>query len=166
MVFNVNTESKTEHTIRKSIKNWAENWCQITCGILFDLIYSMTSSDGGLSRTLEYPTLFWTFWKKIQGQKTRAKILRVLAKFQKNLKILTQIKRKILGNSYGMAKNLNPNWNIIAEIRSQFSKENWLLFFKKKYLEKNLNKSRKKIETQGFRKNAICRKRVQKKAEF
>ena len=44
MVFNGNTESKTEHTIWKSIKNWAENWCQIVCGILFDLIYSMTSS--------------------------------------------------------------------------------------------------------------------------
>ena len=45
MVFNGNTESKTEHTIWKSIKNWAENWCQIVCGILFDLIYSMTSSE-------------------------------------------------------------------------------------------------------------------------
>ena len=44
MVFDANTESKTEHTIWKSIKNWAENWCQIVCGILFDLIYSMTSS--------------------------------------------------------------------------------------------------------------------------
>ena len=44
MVFNANTESKTEYTIWKNIKNWAENWCQIVCGILFDLIYSMTSS--------------------------------------------------------------------------------------------------------------------------
>ena len=44
MVFNGNTESKTEHTIWKSIKNLAENWYQIVCGILFDLIYSMTSS--------------------------------------------------------------------------------------------------------------------------
>ena len=44
MVFNGNSESKTEHSIWKSIKNWAENWCQIVCGILFDLIYSMTSS--------------------------------------------------------------------------------------------------------------------------
>ena len=47
MVFNANTESKTEHTILMSIKNWAENWCQIVCGILFDLIYSVTSSVGG-----------------------------------------------------------------------------------------------------------------------
>ena len=45
MVFNPNTESKTEFTIWKNIKNWAENWCQIVYGILFDLIYSVTSSD-------------------------------------------------------------------------------------------------------------------------
>ena len=44
MVFDGNTERKTEHTIWKSIKNWAENWCQIVCGILFDLICCMTSS--------------------------------------------------------------------------------------------------------------------------
>ena len=44
MVFNANTESKTEYTIWKNIKNWAENWYQIVCGILFDLIHSMTSS--------------------------------------------------------------------------------------------------------------------------
>ena len=48
MVFNGNTERKTEHTIWKSIKNWAENWCQIVCGILFDLICCMTSSVRGL----------------------------------------------------------------------------------------------------------------------
>ena len=50
MVFNGNTERKTEHTIWKSIKNWAENWCQIVCGILFDLIYSMTSSEDRLAK--------------------------------------------------------------------------------------------------------------------
>ena len=42
---NGNTESKTEHSIWKSIKNWTENCGQIVCGILFDLMYSMTSSE-------------------------------------------------------------------------------------------------------------------------
>ena len=37
--------SKTEHTIWKSNETWPENWFQIFCDILFDLIYSMTSSD-------------------------------------------------------------------------------------------------------------------------
>ena len=44
-ILRCNTESKTEHTIWKNIKNWAENWYRIVCGILFDLIYSMTSSE-------------------------------------------------------------------------------------------------------------------------
>jgi len=52
MVFNGNTESKTEHAIWKSIKNSAENWYRIVCGILFDLIYSITSSALDIWKTL------------------------------------------------------------------------------------------------------------------
>ena len=35
----------TKHTIWKSIEVWTENWWHIDCGILFNLIYSMTSSE-------------------------------------------------------------------------------------------------------------------------
>ena len=59
MVFNANTESKTEYTIWKNIKNWAENWCQIVCGILFDLICCMTSSDDDV----QTPEKMFDAWK-------------------------------------------------------------------------------------------------------
>ena len=59
MVFNANTESKTEYTIWKNIKNWAENWCQIVCGILFDLIYSMTNSGNLITTEIISKMLLW-----------------------------------------------------------------------------------------------------------
>ena len=63
-----------------------------------------------LALDLDIPRLFFgPFEKNSRTKKLEPKNSGFWQNFKNPLKILTQIKRKIFGNSYGMAKNLNPN---------------------------------------------------------
>ena len=112
--------------------------------------------------------------KKTQGRENSSfkkitqnssKKLKVSAKFLKLLEILTQFKCKIHFNVCIIAEI--PNFKLKYCKNSPFIRGNWLIF--KIIQEKNSTtqgkNSKLKTKTQGFGKvkNAVCRKRVQKK---